>query len=49
MKRMMVWMWEHPVEAVDERGRPIKKTELRPYPCEDCKRQRVAWYREPNE
>lgn len=49
MKRAMVWMWEHPVEAFDEKGRPLKKTELRLEPLEEGKRIRVAWYREPNE
>lgn len=45
MKRVMQWMWEYPVEEVDEKGRVVKKTEWRLEPREDSKRVRVAYYR----
>lgn len=46
MKRVMVWMWEHPVEELDAKGKPIKKTIMSTEENPERKPIRVALYRE---
>jgi len=45
MKRVMTWMYEHYIQEVDEKGKPLKRTEWRLEPFEGSKRVRVALYR----
>jgi len=45
MKRAMVWMWEYPIEELDEKGKLVKRTEWRTEPRENTRQVRVAHYR----